>query len=310
MHSVIGHAGRPPRRGPVQRAVYGSSRLLGDVEFMNADFGQHRFAPHAHPVFVVGAVQSGGCRIWHRGVSHLAQPGNLVLMNPGDPHSADPATPVTWQYSAMYFSTATASRWLGRPGTGGAEPRLRGVVVSDADLSLRLAHVCRTLEEDPESLLAEDRFAQFVRDLFDRFGTAAPNPDHGDDTRPAEVALRYLEAHFNQPVRIETLAQLAGRSPYHLIRCFTRTFGMPPYAYLTHLRVARARTLLRAGLPLSDTAFAVGFSDQSHFTRFFRRIVGVPPGVYARGVAGSATAPPTGSEPGPPTCFLGPAAGH
>ena len=52
--------------------------------------------------------------------------------------------------------------------------------------------------------------------------------------------------------------------------------------YLEMVRVERARALLRQGEPISRVAFDTGFSDQSHLTRRFKRVVGVPPGQYAR----------------------------
>jgi transcriptional regulator GlxA family with amidase domain len=66
-----------------------------------------------------------------------------------------------------------------------------------------------------------------------------------------------------------------------------RQVGLPPYEYLAHLRVSRARELLRRGALVADAAQAVGFCDESQFHRHFRRIIGVPPGAYARGFVSS-----------------------
>ena len=69
-----------------------------------------------------------------------------------------------------------------------------------------------------------------------------------------------------------------------------RAYGLPPYMYLEQLRIERARVLLRAGTPTSHVAYETGFSDQSHLTRRFKRVVGVPPGQYARSHVGVAVA--------------------
>ncbi|HLK38877.1 MAG TPA: helix-turn-helix transcriptional regulator, partial [Polyangiaceae bacterium] len=69
---------------------------------------------------------------------------------------------------------------------------------------------------------------------------------------------------------------------FHLVRTFRTEVGLPPYEYLTYLRVSRARELLRRGVFVAEAAQAVGFCDESQLHRHFRRIVGVPPGVYAR----------------------------
>ena len=81
-----------------------------------------------------------------------------------------------------------------------------------------------------------------------------------------------------------TLAQ-AGRdlgvSPSHLVHSFTGTFGIAPHRYVTARRIDAARRRLLDGEPIALVAAEVGFYDQAHFTRQFKRHVGTPPGRYA-----------------------------
>jgi AraC-like DNA-binding protein len=80
------------------------------------------------------------------------------------------------------------------------------------------------------------------------------------------------------------IAREAELSTFHLIRVFRAAFGLPPYKYLEQVRIQQARRLIRHGLPLMHVVHATGFSDQSHLTRYFKRVVGVTPGSYARAV--------------------------
>jgi AraC-like DNA-binding protein len=273
------------RRSPVHHAIYGTSRVLGDVEFLTAQFGSHRFAPHSHPVFALGCVERGACRIWHRGMAHVAQPGDVIMINPHEPHSAEPVTDGGWDYAAKYVSAESAARWLPDRFIDHGELRLQGVVHHAPQFATDLSALCRTLGRDPESPTAVAAFAHLIDGLFVAFGQCRPAPvEAAPGDRSARVR-QYLDEHFASPVRIEALARLVGLSPFRLIREFTRVVGMPPYTYLLHVRVAKARAMLKAGMPITETAMSVGFSDQSHLTRFFRRITGVPPGLYARGMA-------------------------
>ncbi len=83
-----------------------------------------------------------------------------------------------------------------------------------------------------------------------------------------------------------TIAQLASEcrlTASHFARAFRRSTGMAPQRYLMQLRVAEAkRHLASAHLPLSDIALICGFGDQSHLTRVFKQLVGVPPGAWRR----------------------------
>jgi AraC-like DNA-binding protein len=67
-----------------------------------------------------------------------------------------------------------------------------------------------------------------------------------------------------------------------LARSFERAIGLPPHAYLEGVRIRRARQLLDRGAPLVEVALTVGYPDQPHFTRRFKRFVGITPGQYVR----------------------------
>ncbi|CAM5684234.1 AraC family transcriptional regulator [Streptomyces hirsutus] len=100
--------------------------------------------------------------------------------------------------------------------------------------------------------------------------------------RTAARARVLLEERMTAPPTLEQLADELGTSPFALLRAFRDTYGMPPHTWLTDARVRRARRLLDAGTLPSETAVAVGFTDQPHLNRHFGRIVGVPPGAYQR----------------------------
>ena len=95
-------------------------------------------------------------------------------------------------------------------------------------------------------------------------------------------AREYLHAFWNTNVTLTDLANIAHQSKSHLIDSFRREFGMPPHTYQIYLRIAQARLLLAAGRPIAQVALEVGFADQAHLTRYFKRILGVTPATYAR----------------------------
>ncbi len=73
---------------------------------------------------------------------------------------------------------------------------------------------------------------------------------------------------------------MAGLDPFALLRGFSRAYGLPPHAWVIQERVRHAQALLRTGLAPAEVAAEVGFSDQSHLTRHFKRILGFTPGSY------------------------------
>ena len=91
----------------------------------------------------------------------------------------------------------------------------------------------------------------------------------------------YVEAHLEETISIQALADTAGLSMYHFARAFKQSEGITPHDYLVQCRVRRAQELLAGtDLPLSEIALAAGFSDQSHCARRFREQMGVTPSDY------------------------------
>ncbi len=93
--------------------------------------------------------------------------------------------------------------------------------------------------------------------------------------------LEYIHDHLGQNLSLADLANLANLSPSRFTRVFRQETGLSPHQYLIQARIERAKHLLRSDgeLSIGDIAHQVGFADQSHFTRHFKRIVGVTPKV-------------------------------
>ena len=91
----------------------------------------------------------------------------------------------------------------------------------------------------------------------------------------------YVHANLAEPIEVNELASLAGRSPFHFTRIFARSIGVTPYRYVVHLRLQAAIDRIRSGMSLAQVAADTGFSDQSHLSRWIRRVHGVPPSELA-----------------------------
>jgi AraC family transcriptional regulator len=93
----------------------------------------------------------------------------------------------------------------------------------------------------------------------------------------------YTQTHLCDPIPLSDFAQLVGMSRSYFSHAFHRTTGMPPHRWHLHMRILRAQELLLdTTLPLAEIALRTGFADQSHFTKNFRRQVGVSPGAWRR----------------------------
>ncbi len=92
----------------------------------------------------------------------------------------------------------------------------------------------------------------------------------------------YIDEHYAEPVRLETLGRIAGLSPFHLQRIFRESEGQSPNEYLQDVRIRKAAELLDCDTPIVEAALMTGFYDQSHFTNVFRKATGTTPRKYRR----------------------------
>jgi AraC family transcriptional regulator len=110
----------------------------------------------------------------------------------------------------------------------------------------------------------------------------ARDPDGKLSRRTLRGVVAYIEDHLGACLTLEELAAVAHLSPYHFARQFRAATGLPPHQFVIARRVERARQLLQedGDLPLAQVAARIGFSDQTQFTRHFKRLVGVTPGRF------------------------------
>jgi AraC-like DNA-binding protein len=270
----------------VEKALWTRARLgrCGPpLDLLTARFDRHEYAPHAHDEFTVGVCVGGSEVIAYRGGHIHAGPGSIVVLEPGEMHTGGPATSDGYAYRALYAQTP-----LFTDGTVGGLPHFREPVLDDPELAaaIRLTHT--ELSACPDPLETESRLPWLLTALARRHSTSRP----ADDMLPgadhiARAVRDRLADELLAPPSLADLAADLGLSRYQLLRAFRTTMGIPPYAWLAQHRVTRARTLLESGLRPAETATLVGFADQAHLTRWFRRVLGVTPAAYRNSVQDS-----------------------
>lgn len=217
----------------------------------------------------VGRIEHGDCAWWGNGKHWRATPGCILLKQPGDVvrHLAY-GGPLT--FVAMQLPAAEVERVLRH----GRALTLAQIEPGDE----RGAPFHRLLDAalEGDRLALDVTLAEALASLGRHVG-APP-----DRSRPVRRAVEYIRGRLADSFSLEELADHADLDKHHLCRAFREQVGIPPHAYRTHLRVARAKELLRGGVRASDVAPLVGMYDQAQLTRHFRRLTGTTPASYAR----------------------------
>lgn len=228
--------------------------------------------------FSVVVIYEGAFDGWYRGGLRRHVAGSLKVKEPGEVHrSVGVQEPFTLQ--AASFSpemVAAAADAMGLRGTPAFKAPTFDPGTHAAHLGIAMHDAL--VRTDATELERATAIAETLSEIL------GPQPvPIGRAPRAVRRARAFLHDALAHKVTLDELAEHAALDKFHLVRAFRSEVGLPPYEYLTHLRIWRAQELLRGGVRVADAAQEVGFCDESQLHRHFRRIVGVPPGVYARG---------------------------
>lgn len=276
---------RTSRASPNQARLWREPGFA-DAELLSASYRTHRFPRHAHDAFAIGVIERGAQAFLDgRGRRAIMPAGRLCVINPGQLHEGRPAGDDGWDYRMAYIPSGALLELLRRADEGfRGELHFPELVIDDAP-TLRLfleAHRCSE-SSDASRLEKTSRLNAAVFQLIGRHASLAPmTPPAAALPGAVKRARDYLDAHLAENPTLDKLAGAAGMSPYHLLREFRKAIGVAPHAWLVQRRVERARHLLLRGLPLRQVAIEVGYCDQGHLSREFRRFFGVPPGLARR----------------------------
>jgi AraC-like DNA-binding protein len=249
----------------------------GIVEVFHARFTDHAYPEHAHDTWTLLVVDEGAIRYDLDRHEHGALRRTVTLLPPHVAHTGRAATHHGFRKRVLYLDTGVLPESLS--GASLATPN-----VTDDLLRTRVDQLHRALDGPGAELEAESRLALIGDRIRLRLrGTAAEPPPAGLAADLRDL----LDAHTTDGLALRDAAALLHAHPAHLVRMFTRAFGLPPHRYLTGRRVEAARRRLLDGEPVAGVAVAVGFHDQAHLHRHFTRLLGVPPGRYARSAAAS-----------------------
>lgn len=198
----------------------------------------------------------------------------VTLLPPHVPHNGRAATSAGFRKRVVYLDLTQLP--AGLIGHAVDQP-----VLADPLLRHRIHQLHRALGQPGEELEAETRLAFITERLGHHLSRRSEHRAAMPATDVARQLREVIDSSFQDKVTLRQASELVHAHPAHMVRMFSREFGISPHRYLTGLRVDLARRLLLDGMAPSMAAAAAGFCDQSHLNRSFKRVLGTTPGKYA-----------------------------
>lgn len=218
--------------------------------------------------YAVGLVEAGRSTYWSVGRVWESSPGSLQIQQPGDVHR-DLTRDGPSAIQIFSLSPELVEDVVGKV-------RVHAQLEPGDERGSAFRRLHDAIREGTDGLAVE----VCVVEAIEAFGGIGDGK-HAT-TKPVRRAMESMRDHLGDALTLDELAAHAGLDKFHLCRAFRAQVGMPPHAYLTRLRIMRAKHLLGRGVKPGDVALQVGLYDQSQLNRHFRRLVGITPGQFAR----------------------------
>lgn len=256
------------------------SGALPFIEMRSASRSAACFHTHSHDEFTFGVIDTGSGNYHNLNQKNHINRGTTVTINPGDAHSCNPDEG-EWSYRMLFVDTA----WIAElqqelfKCEGMDYLPFPDLYDTSSPSFYQFDQIFELLLRPHDRLAAESTLVEFLRSHFAK-GFNLKSRDQTRENfhirRIQELIMDKLDSNWS----LEQFSQETGLSRYHLIRSFKDHYGQSPHAYQLDQRIKKAKALLRQGKQLSDVALQLGFSDQSHFQRNFKKRVAVTPKQY------------------------------
>lgn len=263
-------------------SYYWRHSAVPHIEIRNVDDGRtFSHGRHSHETFSIGAIISGQSTYLNGDGTRQINAGSVVLMNPGAVHACNPVLGQPWAYRMFYVDAHWLTDLQRQHGLDAQEGFVPFVETynADAGLFVELDDLYSALTgPDTSPDIMQAAVLNFFRRLIARF-----QPASADMKRSPYKIAQAAELIREQCVSglcLEDIAATVQLSPSYLIRAFKACYGLTPHSYLIDCRLKLAREGLRRGETIADVAASVGFADQAHLQRLFKRALAATPGQY------------------------------
>lgn len=245
-----------------------------------ASGSQACYHTHSHDEFSFGVIDAGQAYYSNQNQKYTIGKGATVTINPGDAHACNPQAE-RWSYRMLFVDTD----WVGKrqqemlaSHSEDYRPFPKRYTENPASFQ-HFSALFECLREETNPLVAESQLIAFLSRYFATTREARNTRETPDLVRVGRAKERIMD-QLGSKLTLAELSQHSGLSPYHLIRSYQKAYGQSPHAFQLDQRIIKAKRLLQQGQRISEIASSLGFADQSHFQRHFKKRIAVTPGCY------------------------------
>jgi AraC-like DNA-binding protein/mannose-6-phosphate isomerase-like protein (cupin superfamily) len=262
------------------RSVYLDTDL--NIEAYSLKGIVQKFPNHFHDYYVIGFIESGKRHLSCKNKSYDIGPGDLTIFNPKDNHTCEQIDNWPLDYRCINIKLDVMKKVAYEITNKEYEPYFTENVLFNSDLINSLGELHRMIVREEKEFKKEEIFFFVMEQLISEYSDCSRVINLQESNMQINAICEFLEDNYTRNITLNELSVLTGISKYHLLRSFTKQKGISPYSYLEAIRINEAKKFLEKGFSPLEVALKTGFTDQSHFTNFFKKFIGITPKQYMK----------------------------
>lgn len=251
------------------------SPLLNNTLFENVSFSSEDFTKHYHDTYTVGLTYKGVLKSYNANQSFESYEYSVRINNPGEVHAGKSQE---WSHANFYPSVEMMSNLYEEIFGEKRIPCFERHIVENKPLFLKLHAFFDAYFKNEDEILIETLLIEALSSLILEATIYTKRyKEIFEDKRIIKDTYEFIKDSIDTNFTLDTLAQNVNLSKYHFLRMFKKDFGLTPHAFIINERLNRANRLIQSGIPIGEASVQVGFSDQSHYSRNFKKYFGYTP---------------------------------
>ena len=251
-----------------------------NIEAYRFEGVMQKFPNHFHDYYVIGFIERGQRCLLCKEQTYVIKPGDILLFNPGDNHTCQQISDEPLDYRCINIQPDSMRIASSEIMEKECLPIFTQNVLFRSELAVSLRELHQMIMEKGTDFKKEELFLFLLEQLITEYSHTAPASVKEVPSLEMKAICDYFENNYSNAITLDQLSDLTGMNKYHLLHSFTKQKGISPYSYLETIRINHAKRLLEQGETPVDVAFLSGFNDQSHFTNFFKKLIGLTPKQY------------------------------
>ena len=240
--------------------------------------GTQDFPNHFHDHYVIGLINEGNRTLTYGEKKYYIKSDDMILFNPYDNHDCRNEDNSLLKYIAVNIPKQSME-YLTYIIKDKNTLKFKYPIIKDMGLAKQFIKVHDMIMENENEMEREELFILFMDELIDKY-SKYKSLEITNENIKIQTIENYIKENYDKIISLDILSEISGLNKYSVIRSFTKIKGITPYRYIETIRINKSKELLKFNNDIVEVALKLGFTDQSHFTKTFKKLTGLTPGEY------------------------------